>query len=112
MRRQLTLATGLFIALAQTTGVALAHDADKHKGSATHGTVAEVSATELTVKTDSGAVSFVVSPDTEVERGEHTAKLSDIAAGEKVAVFGTKLPGGKTAASQVVIGEDSHHGHE
>lgn len=112
MRRQLTLAAGLFIALAQTTGVALAHDADKHKGSATDGTVSAVTATELTVTTDHGAVSFALSPETEVERGEHKAKASDIATGEKVAVFGTKLPGGKMAASQVVIGDDSHHGHE
>lgn len=108
--------------LMQPTSGALAHDAKLHKGEAVSGEVAAVAADSLIVKTKDRERSFVLSPETKVEHGDAAAAAGDLKAGQHVSVFPVKLPGGKTAAKEVVIdppggsGEPPHvedgHAHE
>ena len=122
MKPRTLFAAGLALAIAAMTADARAHDASQHKGATVHGTVTEVTADQLTLKTQEGeSRTFALAPETVVERGDRKAAVADIAVGEEAAVFGTKLPGGKTAASEVVIGgeagggkcgADSHGTHE
>src|SRR4051794_28606702 len=90
-----------------------AHDASLHKGKATVGEVVSVAPGKLELKTAAGPVTVTLNEKTKYEHGEQHVDLSHIQKGQKISVFGTKLPTGELVAREVLIGAaDSHASHK
>ncbi len=90
-----------------------AHDAKLHKGKATEGEIVSVAAGKMELKTAAGPVTVTLSDKTKYEHGKQTVTKSHLKAGERVSVFGTKLPTGELVAREVLIGTaDSHADHK
>ena len=92
--------------------LASAHDASLHKGKATEGEIVSIEAAKIELKTAAGPVTVTLSAKTKYEHGDKTVTKSHLKKGERVSVFGTKLPTGELVATEVVIGApaaDSHH---
>jgi hypothetical protein len=83
---------------------ALAHDPSQHKGKPVVGEVVSVSKDRFEIKTATGTVPATFSAKTKFEHGTATVDSSHLRMGEKVHVFGTKLPTGDLVAKEVVIG--------
>ena len=96
-------------------GVARAHDPSKHRAKATHGEIVRASSDAVTITGKGGETTFTLAQETKVLRAGDEIDSSALKAGEKVSVFGTKLPGGKVAATEINLGEPSdegvHSGH-
>ena len=89
-----------------------AHDASLHKGKATTGEVVSVSDKKMEVKTSTGLVTIALNNKTKYEHGSAAATRSHLEKGQKVSVFGTKLPTGEMVAREIVIAApDSHAAH-
>jgi hypothetical protein len=96
-------ATILFaLSLAVTAGAA--HDASKHKGKATEGEIITAGGDQLELKTSAGAVRVSLTGKTKIEHGTQVVDRTHLKPGERVSVFGTKLPGGELVAKEIVIG--------
>jgi len=109
--RKLWLFSVLIAGLLATT-LAHAHDISLHKGSATRGEIVSIDGEKMQVKTSTGAVTVSFSGKTKYEHGAQTVTKSHLKAGERVAVFGTKLASGELVAREILIdppASDSHH---
>ena len=80
---------------------ALAHDPSQHKAAATHGVVTRASGDAVTVKSNGAETTYALSPDTKVLRGGKPLGAAALKPGTDVAVYATKLPGGKVAATEI-----------
>jgi len=87
-----------------------AHDASKHKGKATEGEITSATGDQLDVKTAAGVVHVSLTAKTKIEHGDQTVDRSHLKAGERVSVFGTKLPSGQLVAREIVIAAPGHSG--
>ena len=96
-------------------GVARAHDPSKHRAKATYGEIVRASKDAVTIAGKGGETTFTLAPETKVLRAGEETDSRALKAGEKVSVFGTKLPGGEVAATEINLGEQSdqgvHSGH-
>ena len=81
----------------------VAHDQKLHKGKPVEGVVTKVTADGFEMK--SGESKYVVKVDehTKFELGEELVSQDKLSEGTNVKVFGTKLPGGKIVAKEVLI---------
>ena len=100
----------MLAAFAFTTGMALAHDASKHKGKPLQGEVIASSADRFEVKTESGVVPVTFSSKTKFEHGNAAVDNTHVTKGTQVSVFGTKLPSGEMVAREVLIGRGAEKG--
>ena len=101
----------LIIALLAVS-LASAHDISLHKGKATEGEIVSIATGKMELKTAAGPVTVTLNDKTKYEHGTQTVTKSHLKTGEKVAVFGTKLPTGELVAREVLINpaaSDSHH---
>jgi len=90
-----------------------AHDAKLHKGKPTEGEIVSVAAGKMELKTAAGPLTVTLSDKTKYEHGKQTVTRGHLKAGERVSVFGTKLPTGELVAREVLIGTaDSHAAHK
>jgi len=90
-----------------------AHDAKLHKGKPTEGEIVSVAGDKMELKTAAGPVTVTLSNKTKYEHGKQTVTKSHLKVGERVTVFGTKLPSGELVAREVLIGTaDSHAAHK
>ena len=90
-----------------------AHDARLHKGKATTGEVVSVSEDKMEVKTATGPLTVTLNNKTKYEHGTKAAAKSHLQKGQRVSVFGTKLPTGELVAREIVIAApDSHATHK
>jgi uncharacterized protein DUF5666 len=108
------LATVLLL-LSLALGSMLAHDKSLHKGKPTEGTITQVTGDRIELKTATGSVNVALTSKTKFERGKQTADRSHLKVGQRVSVFGTKLPNGELVAREVLIGAPStgdHAGHD
>lgn len=83
---------------------AVAHDKSLHKGKPTEGTIAAVSGDQIDLKTKAGNVKVALTSKTKIEHGKETVDRTHLKAGERISVFGTKLPSGELVAREVLIG--------
>ena len=83
---------------------AVAHDKSLHKGKPTEGTIATVSGDQIDLKTTAGNVKVALTSKTKIEHGKETVDRTHLKAGERISVFGTKLPSGELVAREVLIG--------
>jgi hypothetical protein len=101
----------LIAAIALST-VASAHDPSKHKGKPVEGEVVSVADDRFEIKTATGTVPVTYSSKTKFEHGTATVDKTHVTVGERVSVFGTKLPSGELVAREVIIGTaGAHSGH-
>jgi hypothetical protein len=92
-----------FLALAGSTFVLSAHEADQHKGTPTQGEIATVATDSFQMKTAVGTVKVSFSKDTKIEHGDQVVDKSHLVKGMKLSVFGTKLPSGEIVAKEIVM---------
>jgi len=95
-----------------TVSRASAHDVSLHKGKATEGEIVSLADGKIQLKTANGPLTVTVSDKTKYEHGNQTVTRSHLKIGERVAVFGTKLPSGELVAREDLINpaaSDSHH---
>lgn len=90
------------------------HDADQHKGTPTEGEIASVAADSFQMTTARGTVKVSFNRETTFEHGDEAVDKSHLMKGEKISVFGTKLPSGEIVAKEVVMsatdeGAAEHH---
>lgn len=111
MKKMMKLGTGIGMVLCLGGGVALAHDGEHHQGMAVHGTVSAVSGDRLTVKTGDGDQVFALLPDTKIEVAGKAAGRERLRQGDAVSVVSAKLPGGKIAAAEVMVGDGEGASH-
>ena len=93
---------------------ALAHEGVAHKGKPVHGTIASVAVDHFEMQTDEGPLTVTFSDQTVFEHGGSPATSAHLKTGESVEVHGTKLPGGKLGAEEVLMGTHagSHSEHQ
>lgn len=91
---------------------AFAHDQSLHKGKATEGEIVSVQPERFVMKTGDGEKTVTLGEKTKIEVGDSEGKREDLKAGARVAVFGTKLPGGEIVAKEIVVQGADAHGHE
>jgi hypothetical protein len=104
-------AVTVLLALASSVLVLSAHEAGEHAGKPTKGEIAAVAADSFQLKTALGTVKVSFTAETKFEHGEQVVDKSHLMKGEKITVFGTKLPSGEIAAKEVVLGtmDMEHH---
>ena len=103
----------LFSALILFALQAAAHDAKLHKGKPAEGEIVSVAGQKMELKTAAGPITVTLSDKTKYEHGKLTVTKSHLKPGERVSVFGTKLPTGELVAREVLIGTaDSHAAHK
>lgn len=109
MKRSIVTLTAVIILAMPAT--VLGHDPSKHKGKSVDGEVVSVGRDRFDLKTKSGTVPVSFSSKTKFEHGEATVDKSHLSKGQKVKVFGTKLPSGDLVAKEVLLGasSDDHH---
>jgi hypothetical protein len=90
---------------------ALAHDASKHKGKPVEGEVISTAKDGFEIKTATGSQRVTFSSKTKFEHGTATVDASHVTKGERVKVFGTKLPSGDFVAREVLIGSTGNADH-
>ena len=64
------------------------------------------------LKTATGTVPVTFSTKTKFEHGEATVDKTHLAKGQKVKVFGTKLPSGDLVAKEVLLGVSESTDHQ
>jgi hypothetical protein len=89
-----------------------AHDASLHKGKATAGEIISVSGDQVKLKTASGPVTVTLNEKTKFEHGNKNVDRSHLQKGQKVSVFGVKLPSGQLVAKEIVVAPDSSAAHK
>lgn len=82
-------------------GVLSAHDA---QGPATKGQIVSVAGDTFVMKTDKGNMTVTLNKDTKIEHGDKAVDKTHLMKGEKVTVYGTKLPSGEFVAKEVMMG--------
>lgn len=103
-------AATLLLVLASSVLVLSAHEAEKHSGKPTKGEIAAVAAESFQMKTALGTVKVSFNEETKFEHGDQVVDKSHLVKGEKLTVFGTKLPSGEIVAKEVVLGAmDTNH---
>jgi hypothetical protein len=80
-----------------------AHDARLHKGKPTTGEVVSLDEQALKLKTATGTTTVTLQEETKFERGDKTVTREELKPGQQIRVFGTKLPGGKLVAREVLL---------
>ena len=100
----------LFLTL--VSGNAFAHDQEHHKGKPTEGVVVSVVSESFELATEDKSYTIIVDEKTKFEMGDKKVGREQLTKDSKVKVFGTKLPGGKIAASEVLIEKSSSHGKD
>lgn len=93
----------------------MAHDPSKHKGKSTDGEVVSISGDRFELKTAAATVPVTFSSKTKFEHGDATVDKTHLTKGQKVKVFGTKLPSGDLVAKEVLLGVSEttdHHSTE
>lgn len=88
---------------------ALAHDKVHHKGKPTEGEIGSIALESFELVTESKSYTVIVDDKTKFEMGEKKVSQEYLTKDMRVKVFGTKLPGAKIAASEVLIEEYSSH---
>lgn len=91
---------------------AFAHDQSLHKGKATEGQIVSVEADRFVIKTQGGERKVTLGEKTKIEVGDSPGSRDDLKDGVRVAVFGTKLPGGEIVAKEIVIQSGDAQRHE
>lgn len=86
---------------------AIGHDPSKHKGKATEGVIRAVSGDKIEIKATAGLITVALTTKTKIEHGTESVDRSHLKAGERVSVFGTKLPSGELVAREIVIAPSS-----
>lgn len=112
------LAAATFAAAYLVPAHTFAHDQSLHRGKATEGTIVSTAPGRFFIKTDEGERPVSYGAKTKIEVGNDAGTDADLKAGSRVAVFGTKLPGGEIAAKEILLrkpGADGsvvrpHHG--
>jgi len=97
-----------------------AHDARLHKGKPTTGEVVSLDEQALKLKTATGTKTVTLGEETKFERGDKTVTREELKPGQQIRIFGTKLPGGKLVAREVLLPttdpsmapSDSHASHQ
>jgi hypothetical protein len=97
-------AVTFLLVLTSSVLVLSAHEAEKHSGKPTMGEIAAVAADGLQMKTAMGTVKVSFNEETKFEHGDQVVDKSHLMKGEKITVFGTKLPSGEIVAKEVVLG--------
>ena len=112
MNRTLLAVTLVVTCLA--TSLAFAHDQSLHKGRPTEGEILSVESDHLVLETEGGEKTVTLSENPKIEVGDAQGSLADLKSGARVAVFGTKLPGGKIVAKEIIIQrhDPQHHDGE
>lgn len=87
------------------------HDAKLHKGKPTEGEIVSIAASKLEVKTATGPLMVTLSDKTKYEHGKQNVTKSHLKVGERVTVFGTKLPTGELVAREVLIAAPAAQAH-
>ena len=87
-----------------------AHDPSKHKGKAIEGEITAATGDQVELKTAAGVVHVSLTSKTKIEHGDQTVDRSHLKTGERVSVFGTKLPSGQLVAREIVIAAPGHSG--
>ena len=82
-------------------GALSAHDA---QGPATKGQIVSVAGDSFVMKTDKGNITVTMNKDTKIEHGDKAVDKTHLMKGEKVTVYGTKLPSGEFVAKEVMMG--------
>jgi hypothetical protein len=82
----------------------LAHDPKLHKGKPVDGEVTSIKGDRFELKTANGTVPVTFSSKTKFEHGNATVDKTHLTTGQKVKVFGTKLPSGDLVAKEVLLG--------
>ena|SRR5262245_26405269 len=102
--RTLTRLTVLsFVGLLGAASVASAQDANLHKGKPTVGKVTSLADNSINLQTDEGQVTVTLQDKTTFERGDEPAAPQEIRQGDRLTVFGTKLPTGELVAQEVLL---------
>src|SRR5262245_9059974 len=82
---------------------ASAHDVSLHKGKPTVGKVTSLADNGVKLQTDKGPVTVTWQEKTVFERGDAQAPPQEIHQGDRLTVFGTKLPSGDLVAREVLL---------
>ena len=106
-----TLLAVALVAICLATPSASAHDQSLHKGKPTEGEIISVAPDYFVLKAVDGEKKVATSQITSIEIGDAKGSLSDLKSGARVAVFGTKLPGGRIVAKEIIVQRDGPH-HE
>jgi hypothetical protein len=93
----------LLITFSFVVATVAAHDASQHKGKATEGEITAINGDSIELKTAAGNVRVSLNAKTKIEHGTEAVDRSHLKSGERVSVFGTKLPGGELVAKEIVI---------
>jgi hypothetical protein len=97
------LAAATYAAACLAPSHAFAHDQSLHRGKATEGTIVSTAPGRFLVKTDDGERPVSYGAKSKIEIGNDAGTDADLKAGSRVAVFGTKLPGGEIAAKEILL---------
>ncbi len=81
-----------------------AHDPSKHKGKAVTGEIVSIAEDRFELKTNAGTVPVTFSSTTKFEHGNDVVDKTHLTKGDRVSVFGTKLPTGELVAKEVLLG--------
>ena len=98
------IAITIIAAVALTSCSAFAHDASKHKGKSVQGEVVSSAGDGFQLKTETGVIPVTFSSKTKFEHGNAAVDKTHVKTGERLTVFGTKLPSGVLVAREVLIG--------
>ena len=99
--RQATVFAAATAVVGLSGPAAFAHDPSQHKAAATNGVVTRAAGDAVTVKSNGAETTYALSPDTKVLRGGKPLGAAALKPGTGVAVYATKLPGGKVAATEI-----------
>ena len=88
----------------------MAHEASKHKGKPVEGEIVSASADKLELKTAQGVTVVTLSEKTKIEHGNQAVTAEHLKKGQRIKVFGTKLPSGELAAREILLGGSGQHG--
>jgi hypothetical protein len=83
-----------------------AHGSEKHNGKPMEGTIVSIDRDTLVLKGLDSSLEVVVSSKTLLENHGDNSKTNKkvvLKAGQLVQVFGTKLPGGKMVAKEIIV---------
>ena len=107
-----TTPTIALLALLLLSSPGAAHERSLHKGKPVEGEVAALAPDRLTLKTAAATLTVVLDEKTHFERGDKPAAKADLAQGDHLTVFGTKLATGEIVAREVLIEGAHDPGHE
>ena len=91
----------LFIFLSST--ILSAHDQKYHKGKPTVGEIVSLSEQGFQMITKNGPLMVIITEKTKFEICDANASQEDLVAGTKLKIYGTKLPGKKVAAREILL---------